>query len=245
MLKGWQSTIYDTPYLKEFSYRGLRSTTVFLEPGREGSSASSLHESGSDGGWLGLGGALERVVVPRTFGAQPDGLVVVPGVILGRVCGRRGQCPLPPDAATTWPTAPTRRSTSSSPSSMQRSRGAPTACSAVASSCRPRGALLVESAKQASLALLAVVARLGWSAARWVIEGDHRCRSFVQAILLVSPSECVVCIPRHQQHFEIERAEGAAASVVPTAINSGTGAGILCRLCVTSFRNASTSYQEA
>ena len=70
--KGWQSTIYDTPYLKEFSYRGLRSTTVFLEPGREGSSASSLHESGSDGGWLGLGGALERVVVPRTFGAQPD-----------------------------------------------------------------------------------------------------------------------------------------------------------------------------
>jgi len=75
--------------------------------------------------------ALERVVVPRTFGAQPDGLVVVPGVILGRVCGRRGQCPLPPDAATTWPTAPTRRSTSSSPSSMQRSRGAPTACSAV------------------------------------------------------------------------------------------------------------------
>lgn len=115
---------------------------------------------------LARGAALERVVVPRTFGAQPDGLVVVPGVILGRVCGRRGQCPLPPDAATTWPTAPTRRSTSSSPSSMQRSRGAPTACSAVASSCRPRGALLVESAKQASLALLAVVARLGWSAAR-------------------------------------------------------------------------------
>lgn len=113
------------------------------------------------------------------------------------------------------------------------------------SSCRPRGALLVESAKQASLALLAVVARLGWSAARWVIEGDHRCRSFVQAILLVSPSECVVCIPRHQQHFEIERAEGAAASVVPTAIDSGTGAGILCQLCVTSFPHASTSYQEA
>ena len=130
VLKGWQSTIYDT-YLKELSYLGLRSTTVFLEPGREGSSASSLHESGADCGWLGLGGALERVVVPRTFGAQPDGLVVVPGVILGRVCGRRGQCPLPPDAATTWPTAPTRRSTSSSPSSMQRSRGAPTACSAV------------------------------------------------------------------------------------------------------------------
>ena len=49
VLKGWQSKIYDT-YLKELSYRGLRSTTVFLEPGQEGSSASILHESGSDGG---------------------------------------------------------------------------------------------------------------------------------------------------------------------------------------------------
>ena len=48
-----------------------------------------------------------------------------------------------------------------------------------------------------------------------------RCRPFV----LLRHVVCV-CIPRHQ-HFEIERATGTAASVMPTANDSGTGAGIL------------------
>ena len=46
-----------TPYLKELSYRGLRSTTVLLEPGREGSSASSLLE-GLEGGGSDVGSAV-------------------------------------------------------------------------------------------------------------------------------------------------------------------------------------------
>ena len=56
-----------------------------------------------------------------------------------------------------------------------------------------------------------------------------RCRPFV---LLVSQCSVCVCIPWHQ-HFEtliFSERQGRRQVLFPTAIDSGTGAGIFCRL---------------
>ena len=76
--------------------------------------------------------------------------------------------------------------------------------------------------KRASLALLAVVCPAGVECSEavddLVLDADRLYCLFRHVVC--------VCIPRHQ-HFEIERATGTAKSVMPTAIDSGTGAGIL------------------
>ena len=76
--------------------------------------------------------------------------------------------------------------------------------------------------KRASLALLAVVCPAGVECSEavddLVLDADRLYCLFRHVVC--------VCIPRHQ-HFEIERATGTAASVMPTANDSGTGAGIL------------------
>ena len=84
--------------------------------------------------------------------------------------------------------------------------------------------------KRAPRALLAVVCPAGVECGEAVddrvLDADHLYCLFRHVVRVCS-------IPRHQ-HFEIERATGTVASVMPTAgyqVNSGTGAGgILCWL---------------
>ena len=160
---------------------------------------------------LGLG-ALERVVVPRTFGAQPTRRP------RRRRSRRRPRARLQPPGSTS---SPPRRShdlqhvadcADTTFYLLQPFEHATVAGCAdcllgiVASSRRPR----------ASLALLAVVCPAGVECIE-VIEGDHvdadrlsNIACFARVCVCVV---CVcVCIPRRQQHFEIERATGAAAS---------------------------------